>query len=131
MAPAIVPPAWELGRDGRVGGRSGDVLVGEPDRPPAYQQIRVGFGSSGPWSSVVNLANDGPPTMTNLQGPQAGGGNIVKPVDTGIDQAQVSVQVLDNNNSALPNTDPSYQLLYYRQGGSSALVTNLFPRRRR
>ena len=50
--------------------------------------------------------------MTNLQGPQAGGGNIFKPVDTGIGHPGVG-PVLDNNNSALPNTDPSYQLLYY------------------
>ena len=38
--------------------------------------------------------------MTNASGPQAKPATVgsCKPVDTGIDQAQVSVQVLDNNS---------------------------------
>ena len=128
VAPAIVPPH----------GDSGQLQVGPATfwwenaaGQPAYQHIRVGFGSSGPFSSLdgVDLANvAAPPAMTNVTGPQADlNGAILKPVDTGIDQAQVSVQVLDNNSNPLPITDPSYQLLYYRTEGSNALLTNLFP----
>ena len=41
-------------------------------------------------------------------------GGVAAPVDTGIDQAPLSVQVLDTNSEPLPTTDPSYQRIYYR-----------------
>ena len=122
-APAIVPPH----------GDSGQLQVGPATfwwenaaGQPAFQQIRVGFGSGGPFSQVVNLADVPAPPAMSVNGPQAGNGDTLKPVDTGIDQAQVSVQVLDINSNPLPITDPSYQLLYYRTAASKALITNLF-----
>ena len=77
----------------------------------------MGFGSSGPFSQVVNLADvPAPPAMTNVSGPQADTSAAIEPVDTGIDQAPLSVEVLDNNSSSnpLPIDDPSYQWIYYR-----------------
>ena len=56
MAPAIVPRR-ELGRDGQLEVGPATFWWENPTGQTAYQQIRVGFGSSGPWSSVVNLAN--------------------------------------------------------------------------
>ena len=48
-------------------------------------------------------------------------------MDSGIDQAPLSVQVLDANSNVLPVTDAHYARIYYRQKASNALVTGLLP----
>jgi len=102
-----------------------------PASSPAYTQIGVGFGTSTPPPSTVTLANLTAPTdppSNSTQGPQvAAPGGIATPVNSGVDQAPLSVQVLDTNGNALPVTDPHYARLYYRQKSSNALVTNLLP----
>ena len=105
-----------------------------PSGQPAYQQIRVGFGSSGPFSSVdgVTLADLPAPSPLTNSGPQITRQRPAAPVDTGIDQAALSVQVLSTNSDggsgpALPDDDPSYQRIYYRENLAGTLITNLFP----
>jgi hypothetical protein len=102
-----------------------------PAGSPAYTQVRVGFGIGTAQSAPVTLGNLPVPTdppSTNNQGPQVSApGMIAQPVDSGIDQAPLSVQVLDANGSVLPVTDPHYARLYYRQKASNALVTGLLP----
>ncbi len=106
-----------------------------PSGQPAYQQIRVGFGSSGPFSSVdgVTLADLPAPSVLTNSGPQISAARgPAAPVDTGIDQAPLSVQVLSTNSDggsgpALPFDDPSYQRIYYRENLAGTLITNLFP----
>ncbi len=108
-----------------------------PSGQPAYQQIRVGFGSSGPFSSVdgVTLADLPAPSVLTNSGPQiaaTASSGTAAPVDTGIDQAALSVQVLSTNSDggsgpALPDHDPSYQRIYYRENLAGTLITNLFP----
>ena len=102
-----------------------------PTGQPAYQQIRVGFGSAGPQSAAVTLADLAAPAVpTNVSGPQIAATSstgVAAPVDSGLDQAPLSVQVLDNNSQPLPATDPSYQRIYYREQNTNALLTNLFP----
>ena len=71
-----------------------------------------------------------PAAPTNASGPQIAAtstGGVAAPVDTGIDQAPLSVQVLDTNSEPLPPTDPSYQRIYYRADNTNTLLTNLFP----
>ncbi len=98
---------------------------------PAYTQIRIGFGTGTPQSAVVTLADVPAPTdppSTGSQGPQVTAPNgVAQPVDSGIDQAPLSVQVLDTNGNVLPVTDSHYARLYYRQKRSNALVTGLLP----
>jgi hypothetical protein len=98
---------------------------------PAYTQIRVGFGTGTAQSAVVTLANLPVPTdppSTSNQGPQVTApGGIAQPVDSGIDQAPLSVQVLDTNSNVLPVTDSHYARIYYRQKSTNDLVTNLLP----
>jgi len=102
-----------------------------PAGSPAYTQIRVGFGTGGPQSAVVTLANLPTPTdppSTSSQGPQVTvPGGIAQPVNSGIDQAPLSVQVLDTNGNVLPVADPHYARIYYRQKASNALITGLVP----
>lgn len=97
----------------------------------AYEQIRVGFGSDGPQSAVVTLADvAAPPVPTNVTGAQISApidGAPVTPVDSGLDQAPMSVEVLGAVSSVLPPNDPSYQRIYYREELTTALITNLFP----
>src|SRR5262249_52814833 len=95
-----------------------------PAGQPAYQQIRVRLGPTGPPAPAVTLSSlPVPADPTNVNGPQisATGGNALEAqlVDSGLDQAPLSVQVLSENSDgtqgpALPTTDPSYQRLYYR-----------------
>ena len=42
-----------------------------------------------------------------------------------MDQAPLSVQVLNTNSQPLPPTDPSYQRIYYRHSATNTLITNL------
>jgi RTX calcium-binding nonapeptide repeat (4 copies) len=102
-----------------------------PAGSPAYTQIRVGFGTGGPQSAVVTLANLPTPTdppSTSSQGPQVTvPGGIAQPVNSGIDQAPLSVQVLDTSSNVLPVADPHYARIYYRQKASNALITGLVP----
>jgi hypothetical protein len=91
----------------------------------AYQQIRVGLGPAGVPSSPVTLSSlPAPPDPTNISGPQIAAAGTA-PVDSGLDQAPLSVQVLDGNSNRLPDTDPSYSRIYYRNTTTNALITNL------
>ncbi len=102
-----------------------------PTGSPAYTQIRVGFGAGQAQSSAVTLASLPVPTdppSTSAQGPQvAAPSGIATPVSSGIDQAPLSVQVLDDNGNVLPVSDAHYPRLYYRQKSNNALVTGLLP----
>jgi len=42
-----------------------------------------------------------------------------------VDQAPLSVQVLDGNSNPSPDTGPSYQRIHYRNSTTNALITNL------
>jgi hypothetical protein len=97
---------------------------------PAYTQLRVGFGTTGPQSAAVTLSSLPAPTdgPSSGAGPQVSAPNgVAALVDTGIDQSPLSVQVLDANSNPLPLTDPHYARIYYRQVASNALVTGLLP----
>jgi hypothetical protein len=100
-----------------------------PAGQPAYQQIRVGLGSAGVPSSPVLLSSlPAPADPTTITGPQiaaTSSNGIAAPVDSGLDQAPLSVQVLDRNSNPLPDTDPSYPRIYYRNTTTNALITNL------
>jgi hypothetical protein len=128
VAPSITPQA-----DGTALLQLGPSTVWweNPAGSPAYTQIRVGFGTGTLQSAPVTLANLPAPTdppSTSTQGPQvAAPGGIAQPVDSGIDQAPLSVQVLDANSNVLPVTDSHYARIYYRQKASNALVTGLLP----
>ena len=99
---------------------------------PTYQQIRVSLGPAGTPTTPVTLASlTAPPDPTNVSGPQiAATGTLqnAEPVDSGLDQAPLSVQVLSEINGAtgpaLPSDDPSYQRIYYRDSALN-LITNL------
>jgi hypothetical protein len=115
-----------------------------PAGQTAYSQIRVGFGSSGPTpdctssppTSCVTLADlQAPAAPTNVSGgPQVtatSSSGVATPVDSGVDQAPLSVQVLSLNPDGsqgppLETSDPSYARIYYREDLSQALITNLF-----
>ena len=96
--------------------------------PESAYQIRVGLGPAGVASQVA-LADLPPPAgETNLSGVQiapTSSDKTARPVASGVDQAPLSVQVLDANSNPLPDTDPSYQRIFYRDA-SGNLVTNLF-----
>ena len=74
-----------------------------------------------------------PPDPTYVSGPQisaASSTGNAHPVDSGVDQAPLSVQVLSENEDGstgppLPPTDSSYQRIYYRADNTNALITNL------
>jgi len=74
-----------------------------------------------------------PPDPTNVSGPQisaASSTGNAQPVDSGVDQAPLSVQVLSENEDGStgppsPPTDPTDQRIYYRNT-TNALITNLF-----
>ena len=99
-----------------------------PPGQPAYQAIRVGLGPAGV-PSQVTLSDLLPPTDgTNLSGVQiaaTSSDRVARPVDSGVDQAPLSVQVLDAEGNTLPGNDHSYKRIYYRDA-SGNLVTNLF-----
>ena len=102
-----------------------------PAGSPAYTQIRVGFGTGTPQSAPVTLARPADPhgpaehRRRVRRSPRPTGS--AQPVISGIDQAPLSVQVLDANSNVLPVTDPHYARFYYRQKSSNALVTGLLP----
>jgi hypothetical protein len=105
-----------------------------PPGQPAYQQIRVALGPTGTPSPPLTLSSLHAPTdPTNVSGPQitaTGSNGIAAPVDSGLDQAPLSVQVLSENEDGstgppLPPTDSSYQRIYYRADNTNALITNL------
>jgi len=99
-----------------------------PPGQPAYQLIRVGLGPAGVPSQVALPDLPTPADETNLSGPQiapTSSDSVARPVDSGVDQAPLAVQVLDADSKPLPVTDPSYQRIYYRDA-SGNLVTNLF-----
>jgi len=96
---------------------------------PAYEHVRVTLGPAGTPSTAVTLADLAPPSaVTNVSGPSIAATSstgVAAPVDSGVDQAPLSVQVLDHNSAPLPATDPSYQRIYYRDTANT-LITNLF-----
>jgi hypothetical protein len=99
-----------------------------PAGQPAYQQIRVGLRPNGVPTTVTLSSLPAPPDPTNISGPTIAATSstgIAAPVDSGLDQAPLSVQVLDNNSQPLPDTDPSYQRIFYRNDNTNALITNL------
>jgi hypothetical protein len=99
-----------------------------PAGQPAYQYIQVGLGPAGVPSQVKLADLQAPANETNLSGPQiapTSSDKTARPVDSGVDQAPLAVQVLDANSNPLPDTDPSYQRIYYRDAAGN-LVTNLF-----
>ena len=68
-----------------------------------------------------------PPDPTNVSGPRisaASSTGNAQPVDSGVDQAPLSVQVLNTNSQPLPPTDQSYQRIYYRNTTTNALISN-------
>ena len=82
--------------------------------------------------TLTNLPAPQDPPSSGQQGPTVTVPNgIAQPVDSGIDQAPLSVQVIDGNGNVLPTDDPHYARLYYRQKASTALVTHLLRRRAR
>jgi hypothetical protein len=96
---------------------------------PAYQFIHVTLGTSGPATQVQLSTLTPPGHSANVSGPQIAATNashVATPVDSGMDQAPLSVQVLDAHSNPLPAGDPSYQFVYYRESASKALITNLF-----
>jgi hypothetical protein len=102
-----------------------------PAGQPAYQQIRVALGPNGTPARVTLSSLPAPSDPTNVSGPQIAAatpsnGNAA-PVDSGVDQAPLSVQVLNTNSQPLPPTDPSYQRIYYRHSATNTLITNLLP----
>ena len=120
LAAPFVPRPKGSGRP-RSGGKT-------PPGQPAYQAIRVGLGPAGV-PSQVTLSDLLPPTDgTNLSGVQiaaTSSDRVARPVDSGVDQAPLSVQVLDAEGNTLPGNDHSYKRIYYRDA-SGNLVTNLF-----
>jgi hypothetical protein len=103
-----------------------------PAGQPAYQQIRVSLGPAGAPSPAITLSGlPAPPDPTNVSGPVIAATSTdrtARPVDSGLDQAPLSVQVLAEINGStgppLPFTDPSYQRIFYRDN-NNALITNL------
>jgi hypothetical protein len=99
-----------------------------PAGQPAYRYIRVGLGPAGVPSQVTLAALSPPADETNLSGPQIAPtsvGGAAAPVASGVDQAPLAVQVLDANSNPLPDTDASYQRIFYRDAAGN-LITNLF-----
>jgi hypothetical protein len=100
-----------------------------PARQPAYQQIRVALGPAGNPSPAITLSSlPAPPDPTNISGPSinpTSSDSVARPVDSGVDLAPLSVQVLNANSQPLPDTDPSYPRIYYRNTTTNALITNL------
>jgi hypothetical protein len=97
-----------------------------PAGQPVYEYIQVGLGPTE--MTAVTLSKLSIPSDPNVGGPQINATNQAKtaaPVDSGLDEAPLMVEVLDNNNNELPFTDPSYQRIYYRDGFNH-LITNLF-----
>ena len=83
-------------------------------------------------TSCVTLAGlPAPAASSNLSGPQiaaTSNSGIAAPVDSGVDQAPLSVVVLDTDSQPVADrVIRSYQRIYYRQSSTNALVTNLFP----
>jgi hypothetical protein len=101
-----------------------------PAGQPAYQQIRVALGPTGNPSPPITLSSlpaPPDPTTANISGPDiaaTSSNQNAQPVDSGVDQAPLSVQVQITGGSDLPFTDPSYQRIYYRNS-ANALITNL------
>jgi hypothetical protein len=96
-----------------------------PPAPPPYQYLLVDSGTRD--AQIATLSSlPAPAAPTNASGPQiaaASSGGIAAPVDSGVDQAPLSVQVLDNNSEPLPASDPSYQRIYYRDDATKTLIT--------
>ena len=90
----------------RSGGRT------RPASPPTSTSGSA-FGTGDPAVGGGDVGGPaGPGRPDQRQGPQIAAtstGGIAAPVDTGIDQAPLSVQVLDTNSKPLPISDPSYQ----------------------
>ena len=109
----------------------GLVLAGERDRPARSSALRVGFGSSGPQSAVVTLADlpsAGRPT--NVSGPQISSTSttgVAAPVDSGVDQAPLSVQVLDNASTRCRPLTRATSGSITARPAPTCLITNLFP----
>ena len=99
----------------------------------SWAQIRVSFGGNVLPSPKVTLAPlpaaqvvagdvDGPAVSVQ----QTGG--TATPVDTGIDQSPLLVQVEDGSGGFIQdNTDPHFARIYYRKNNGQTLVTNLMP----
>jgi hypothetical protein len=99
-----------------------------PAGQPAYEYIRVGLGPAGV-PTQLKLSDllypaDGPDPPSGLQIAPTTSDGTARPVDSGVDQAPLLVQV-EENSKFLPSTDSSYQRIYYRDA-SDNLLTNLF-----
>jgi hypothetical protein len=99
-----------------------------PAGQPAYQQLRVALGPNRAPTRFTLSTLPAPQDPTNIIGPQvtatSSNGNA-QPVESGVDQAPLSVQVLDGNSNPSPDTGPSYQRIHYRNSTTNALITNL------
>jgi hypothetical protein len=97
-----------------------------PPGQPAYQYIRVGLGPAGVPSQVALAALSPSADETNsLKIGATGSDSWARPVNSGVDQAPLSVQVLDSDGNTLPGKDKRYKRIYYRDD-SGNLITNLF-----
>ena len=111
--------------------RSARRRSGGRTRPASPPTSTSGSGSGSVPSQVVTLADlPAPAAPTNASGPQiaaTSSGGVAAPVDTGIDQAPLSVQVLDTNSSRCRPLIRAISAIYYRDDNTNTLLTNLFP----
>lgn len=101
---------------------------------PPVTEVRVMSG--GQASSPVTLAGLTAPPVNGGTGATPIGGvsvtptaasNIAAPRADGVDQATLGVELKPSNSGGLiPVSDPRYQLIYYRQQDTNALVTGLY-----
>ena len=119
------------GADDRAAGRPAQLQVGpatfwweNPTGQPAYQQLRVGFGSGGPLSAAVTLADlPAPAPLTNVSGPQIAATAARRDGRAGRQRRSIrrrcrcrcSAPTATAVRPALPDSDPSYQRIYYRE----------------
>lgn len=95
-------------------------------------QVQVGFGGS--FSKPVTLSALQPPPTWSVTDPNriaaikvaTGTGGALTPRADGVDESGMSEVLQDFNGKSLSLTDPRYNLIFYRDSLSRALITGLY-----
>ena len=125
------PPGPGKGRGAAAAPQSrGNQCPGNGGKP--LTDVRVESG--GLYSNVVHLADLPAPGIDGSSGATplgsiiatAATGQSATPLANGVDQATLDLTLNSNGGGVIPNDDPRYKLVYYRDAQSEALVTGLY-----
>lgn len=124
------PPGPGKGRGPRAAPEARDQCPGNGGKPLTDMRVTSGGLSS----NIVHLADlkapdiGGGPGATRVDSitATAATGENATPLADGVDQATVDLALNSSGGGVIPNDDPRYQLVYYRDTGNDALVTGLY-----